>query len=75
MRQKRYNEKFKKPAIDVSELQEFMQSNNLTVTDVALYIGCARGTITNYIEGKSKIPHIVKLAIEYYKIKHRGKGQ
>lgn len=75
MRQKRYNEKFKKTAIDVSELQSFMESYQLTVTDVALYMGCTRNTITNYIGGKSKIPHVVKLAVEYYKIKHKGNGR
>lgn len=70
MRQKRYQDKFKKTPIDKEYLASFMQTFNLSVSDVALYIGCTRNTINNYLEGKTKIPHTVHLAIELYLLKN-----
>jgi len=72
MRQKRYQEKFKKTPIDKEYLERFMESFELSVSDVAMYLGCTRNTINNYLAGKTKIPHAVKLACDYYFITDRG---
>lgn len=70
MRQKKYQEKFKKQGMSIEEFEYFIDTSFLTITDVAMYLGCTRNTVNNYLDGKSKIPHVVKLACELYVIKH-----
>lgn len=70
MRQKKYHDKFKKKPITNEHLKKFMESHRMTVSDIAMYLGCTRNTINNYLEGKTKIPHAVNLAIELYILKN-----